>query len=190
MSKHNQKRDHKSICVFGRRPKLQMQKPCGYFFSIGYLVSTCLCSGIKQFCWIDFCSFTNNVSARAAETCCAELSRELRHRMAVLWETCERINRIQPLKMVSLPTEKEERVEGQESRKRRRLGGHNRQKLPSVRLKYFWRLWSQQRLSLSIMQYTYVPSHGLIHFSATSDMEDLHLGFLLIFCGSGGDELV
>lgn len=43
---------------------------------------------------------------------------------------------------------------------------------------------SRRRLSLLIMQHTYVPPHVFIHFSATSDMEDLHLGFPFIFSDS------
>lgn len=57
----------------------------------------------------------------------------------------------------------------------------------SIRPEDSWGWRSQRRLSLSIMQYTYVPPHALIHFSATSDMEDPHLGFPLIYSGSRGD---
>lgn len=59
----------------------------------------------------------------------------------------------------------------------------------SVRPEDAWGRRSRRRLSLSIMQYTYVAPCGLMHFLATSDMKDLHLGFSLIFRGSGGDGL-
>lgn len=100
-----------------------------------------------------------------------------------LWETCEGFNMFQTAKRAFI-----QKGKGREKGRGRKegLGGHNRQKMLSIRPEDSWGWGSQLRLSLSIMQYTSVPLHGLIHFSATSDMEDLHLRFLLVFSGSWG----
>lgn len=177
VSEHNQ--NSKPWSVFGWGAKYA--DAFWVLLSIGYLLPPTLLDR--------FSSFTNNFSAQPVETCCAELSQEVKNKMTLGSERCcEGFNMFQTAKRVFFLQRENDR-EKMRGRKTG-LGGHNRQKMLSVRPQDSCGWGSQLRLPLSIMQYTYVPPHGLIHFSATSDMEDLHLGFPLIFSGSWGVGLV